>query len=453
MAYQVFLSFKNTDGGQMTEDRAIAEKLYKALSERGIETFYSNITLLEFGEATYKDDIDKALSECRLLVVIGTRKEYLNSSWIKYEWGSFQQDLLSDIKKGSIITYLDSVPLQDVPLAIRHYQSFSVSVDPVEKLADYIVRQLAHFIDKKEPDPQKRPEESADGRILEKQKSNYDPAFADEERRLAIQAANTRGADMPAIEEALASFKDRKIFILDAGCAYGYVGKDRFHNFDNVTVLGVDVSAKAVEKARSLNKDDRFLYEVLDLESPTFKNYLQAIMTKHGIPSFDVIFGALLLLHLKDPIRLLRNLRGFLSDDGYIIMRGSDDGTVVAYNDEGLVAKIIAKHHACPGVSDRTNGRKLYYQLYTTGYRQIKTFGYFKNIGDMDFDDRHDVFEERFAYRRNYLVKALEENPYDLALKNDLGWMDYALSKLEEIFGNQAFWYCETDICALARKK
>ena len=41
--YDVFISFKNTDGkGNQTEDSYIAEELYKELKSRSINTFFSN---------------------------------------------------------------------------------------------------------------------------------------------------------------------------------------------------------------------------------------------------------------------------------------------------------------------------------------------------------------------------------------------------------------------------
>lgn len=49
MDYQVFISFKNTDNNEFTEDKKICEELYRYLSEKGIRTFYSNVSLLDFG--------------------------------------------------------------------------------------------------------------------------------------------------------------------------------------------------------------------------------------------------------------------------------------------------------------------------------------------------------------------------------------------------------------------
>ena len=51
MAYQVFLSFKNTDDEGVTVDKEITEQLFQYLTGKGISTFYSNVSLIQFGEA------------------------------------------------------------------------------------------------------------------------------------------------------------------------------------------------------------------------------------------------------------------------------------------------------------------------------------------------------------------------------------------------------------------
>ena len=63
--YDVFISFKNTaaDGSQSV-DAQLASEIYKQLTERGISAFYSNVKLLELGEATYK----KAIEEINALI-------------------------------------------------------------------------------------------------------------------------------------------------------------------------------------------------------------------------------------------------------------------------------------------------------------------------------------------------------------------------------------------------
>ena len=176
-------------------------------------------------------------------------------------------------------------------------------------------------------------------------------------------------------------------------------------------------------------------------------------MQKYGIESFDIIFSSLVIHHLKNPNKFLKRVRRYLSKDGYIILRGSDDGSIVSINDDGLIQKIVDLHMSTPGVSDRHNGRKIYAQLLSSGYKNVKMMNYVKEISGMDIDERNDIFEERFAYRRNYLKALCDKNPFDMEKKNNLEYMDFALECLENKFSEDAFWYCEIDFVGVAQKK
>ncbi len=124
MAYQVFISFKRNalDGSGKTRDYELAADLHKTLKARGIETFFSEKDL---STSKFRDEIDTALEEARILVVVGTSRAHLESENVKYEWRAFHEDMLNGIKpNGQIYTYLEGMPQTHLPLALRHYQSF-----------------------------------------------------------------------------------------------------------------------------------------------------------------------------------------------------------------------------------------------------------------------------------------------------------------------------------------
>ena len=182
------------------------------------------------------------------------------------------------------------------------------------------------------------------------------------------------------------------------------------------------------------------------------EDHLHEVMESLNIEKFDIMFGALLLLHLKKPVTVLKKLRKFLADDGYMVVRGSDDGSVIALNDDGLVRKIIDKCNNTVGFSDRQNGRKLYNQLVSAGYKDVKVETFLKDLSGKDIDDRDELFFERFSYRINYYDKILKADPTNEQKRSDYLFMKYALEELEEIFANQDFWYCEHDFIAYGKK-
>lgn len=443
---EVFISYKNSDSdGKPTADALIAQKLYTCLLERGVTTFFSNVSLMEFGEAAYKQAIERALDEADVFVLIATKAEYIESRWVKYEWNSFHEEILSgDKEEGTIVPYLgSSIERRSRPLALRNFETFLTDCDSPEKVADFVMSILSR-IEAAKPKLQLPKDD--------KTHSSYNPAEHKEHNRLKIQARNTKPADMPALSYVFEKLGGKKANVLDVGCAYGYVTTDRFSGIENVEVYGVDRQQECIDFAAA-NAPAHFHYFCADIEKPEFVDTVEAYAEEQGFEKFDLIVATLVIHHLTDPIKALRNLRKLLSDDGFIIVRGSDDGSVIAYNDNGLVQKIIDRHLATPGISDRLNGRKIYYQLYTSGYKHIKMFNYVKEISSLDFDERMEVFDERFKYRRNYLANMLKIEPNNMEYRNQLEWMDYALSALEDLFGNDSFWYQEVDFVAVARKK
>lgn len=461
MSYQVFISFKNTDNGEFTKDKKVCEDLYKYLSEKGLKVFYSNVTLLDFGESAYKEVIDDALDEVQIMVVVGSKKEYLSSKWCKYEWHTYQQNILSSIVDGSIITYLGDMSLSDVPTGIRHYQSFKLEETPIEAVGNFVIRAIESKMrtTSAQKDALPAPAEAeqrvpADPAFAKKQASYYDSAFRGEYHRLKMQGEAMRPSDMVGVNYVKEQLKDKDtVYILDVGCGYGVVGRDRFSEFPNKVIVGIDISTVVLEKARALNDDPNAHYEYLDLMSDNFDEEIEMIMDKYGIQRFDVVFGAYILQHISDPLKALRNLRCCLSDDGYVIFRQSDEGTYVAYGDDGFVKKVCDRYLKAPGIDDRFLGRKMFHFLESTGYKNIRVFGTFINTTDMDYDERMALYKMRFSLRTMYYKKALEKDPFNIDVKNELEWMNYALDKLQEIFGSPSFWFGETMLVSVAKKK
>lgn len=448
MKYDVFISFKNSDeNGNPTEDSVIAGELFKELEQHGIHAFYSNIRLFEFGESAYKEAIETALDEAKVLIVVATDPKYLKTRWVSYERESFHDDILSGRKKdASIIPFMKNIAGNDVPRSLRSYETFSIGQSTVSTVVEFVIKCLK----KHEEFKDKKFEKSL---TTGKAVSRYNPNFGNEFRRLKIQATNTRKADLPAIEYALKNINKERVFILDAGCAYGFVTADRFGSIENAVTLGVDVNEKCIDYARIHNARENIVYDIFNLEDENFEDAIETLMEKYEIEKFDIVFVSLVLHHLKNPNKFLRRIRRYLSQDGMIIVRGSDDGSILTCNDDDLIRKVVDIHLSADGISDRMNGRKIYSQLLSSGYKDVKMMNCIKDLSGLDLDERYDVFLERFSYRRNYLQMACDADPYDMDKRNALEAMDFALEKLENKFSEENFWYCETDFVGVARKK
>ncbi|HEY4280424.1 MAG TPA: glycosyltransferase [Conexibacter sp.] len=96
--------------------------------------------------------------------------------------------------------------------------------------------------------------------------------------------------------------------VLDVGCGAGAVGAELKRERPGIEVVGVELFADAAARAR----------QRLDAVIETDLETLEALPFDDG--SFDAMIFADVLEHLRDPYRLLRTLRRYLSDSGVIVV-------------------------------------------------------------------------------------------------------------------------------------
>ena len=117
--YDIFISCKR-------EDYEIAEKVYSFLKDNGFNVFLSSKELRRMAQADYMDAISVALDTAYSMIVISTKKEYLTSKWVKFEWSTFLNELLSNRKSGQIMTLAGNLKVSELPIQLRKYESFTL---------------------------------------------------------------------------------------------------------------------------------------------------------------------------------------------------------------------------------------------------------------------------------------------------------------------------------------
>ena len=125
--FDVFICYKESDEqGNRTVDSALASELYYELTEMGIKTFFSRITLEDKLGIAYEPYIFAALNSAKVMVVIGTKAEYLQAVWVKNEWNRY----LSLIKNGEdklLIPAYKGMDPYDLPEEFSHLQALDMN--------------------------------------------------------------------------------------------------------------------------------------------------------------------------------------------------------------------------------------------------------------------------------------------------------------------------------------
>ena len=139
--YDVFISVKNTDDKRrQTPDSQLASKLFHFLVGRGLRVFFSQRSLESLGASAYSEAIDEALNHTRTLVAVGTSSSNLFSRWVRYEWDGFHTDIRSGRKPdGRLFAYVDGVPIDQLPRALRQSQCIQHGLDSMETLYRFII--------------------------------------------------------------------------------------------------------------------------------------------------------------------------------------------------------------------------------------------------------------------------------------------------------------------------
>lgn len=125
--YDIFICYKETDKNKKrTIDSVLGEEIYDALSDKGYRVFFSKISLEDKLGMEYEPYIFSALSSSKIMLVIGTKKEYFNAPWVKNEWSRFITMMKTDKNKVLIPCYKDMSPYE-MPEEFTNLQSQDLS--------------------------------------------------------------------------------------------------------------------------------------------------------------------------------------------------------------------------------------------------------------------------------------------------------------------------------------
>jgi len=142
--YSVFISHKKTDeANRETRDSLLAQTVFNALVSRGVPTFMAQQEIPRVGETEYMRMIDQALDDVDILVVVSSASEHLESRWVRYEWESFVNDILSGRKKqGRIFSYIDGFAADRLPRPLRLHQVIVHGEGQVDRLFESVAAAL-----------------------------------------------------------------------------------------------------------------------------------------------------------------------------------------------------------------------------------------------------------------------------------------------------------------------
>ena len=174
------------------------------------------------------------------------------------------------------------------------------------------------------------------------------------------------------------------MMILDIGCSDGYKTVKEFDR-DNVRkVLALDSAPEAVSKAKANCGNEKFCFEMGNVEDADFEDRLIDLMKKYDIEAFDVVHLSLVVLHLKDPVRVLSILKKYIGKGGRIVIVEADDDKATLSPDDYYLRKYNSLLKIDPYMGNRECANNMYIWLNQAGYHNIKDSYAFVQSGDME---------------------------------------------------------------------
>jgi hypothetical protein len=138
MSYDVFISFKNSGkDGKATPDAKAARSVYEALKAEKIKVFFSEESLAEVGKGQFGKSIETALESSKVLILVASSREHIESPWVEAEWDSFLQTVRSGHKEGELFIFnCGNLNPGELPLFLRRQQMFTK--DSMNKLIQFV---------------------------------------------------------------------------------------------------------------------------------------------------------------------------------------------------------------------------------------------------------------------------------------------------------------------------
>ncbi len=158
--FDVFICYKEADAdGRRTEDSVLAGKIYAELTSLGYRVFYSRETLREYPGEKFEPHIFAALYSAKLMLLVATSSEYVESTWVRNEWKRYldQIDREGQLGQGKVLLPVLKMLPKDLPQALRQLQAIEMGRnDAMSRLMRYVRARIP----KKEAGP--NPERNSD---------------------------------------------------------------------------------------------------------------------------------------------------------------------------------------------------------------------------------------------------------------------------------------------------
>ena len=263
--YDIFICYKEGDiNGDRTPDSVIAQDIYNKLTDLNYKVFFARITLADKLGEEYEPYIFSALNSSKIMLVVGTNADNLNSVWVKNEWSRYL-DLIKNKKKKVLIPVYSKMDAYELPEEFSMLQA--LCIDKVGSMQDLITA-VGKIINKKSTDIDSDMYQKFKQMMLEEEREKQEELS---KRYDVIEKRNKCSASYIVITFVLSALMAGCMLLLNGGyCYYNYLGENyslisEGKNFFSYQLLVSIITAIAFFlgfASRKSNKISKYMYIV-----------------------------------------------------------------------------------------------------------------------------------------------------------------------------------------------
>lgn len=412
--HDVFISYEHNS-------KTIADNIVNFLESRKVRCWYAPRDVM----GDYATSICNAIAECKIFVLI------LNES------SSNSNHCLNEVEMAYMANVENKGNITIMPLRIDNKE--------LNRAMEYYVKRL-HWIDAANNSLEMAIAELyekiasilgisvvAEQKTIKQERfeNKYDVSDAHEKKRLLTQLEVSRSFDKFVYDNVVDGRSG--LCVLDVGANTGAFIMDRMGNRSEVTkIIGLEYDEQAVQYANAMFGEKCKFYQC-DVEAEDFVDRLDDIFAENDVEKVDVINVSMLILHLKNPAKLLKILRRRLKNDGRIIIKDIDDGLNFCYPDpDGKFARAIEICSMDHDAGFRLSGRQVYTLLVNAGYSDVRLEKACLSTAGFDFDQKQALFDTYFGFILTDMQALAQKHPENKELAENYLWLKENFDDMED---------------------
>lgn len=415
MMYDCFFSYQN-------KDLKLVEAIVKELEKIGFSCWYAPRNI----KGRYAKAIADGILHCKIFVLILNERSAVSEAVLN------EVEMAHNIHKrnGNAIIQpvqtedldFNSIEFQEMMYYIRRLQFVNaLNTNDVSTIADQIVQSQPLLQE-----------------ISEERKNSGYVVQAIEDERLKLQNELLHTFDNDVYQRVLHEYVNPTV--LDVGCGTGDMLVPKLSLHTPSCFIGMDRSDKQITIAKQKYSLDNYHFFTQDVTSDDFETSLQAYMEEANVSSFDIINISMLLLHLKEPVKLLSILKKYISENGTVIIRDIDDGLNFAYpNPNNAFDRIYKMCDHDEQSGSRRNGRQVYHDLKCAGFTSVTLECQGLSSDTMNNDQKEALFHMYFPFTLENARIMMDKYPWKNEYKEDYLWYKNEFDNIHALFSKPEF--------------